>query len=183
MSGRPPVLFPLFAGLETLEGIGPKTAKNLAQIGIERPRDLMFTLPASGIDRRKRATIKGVDFPSVVTVEVLIGAHRPAANRSGAYRIMVEDEQTSFQLVFFHARGAYLGNLLPTGQRRVISGKIEVFDGVAQMVHPDHVVLVEEADNIPLFEPVYPLTAGVTQKVMAKGVRSVLARLPDLGMD
>ncbi len=180
MSGRPERLFPLFSRLESLDGVGPKTAQHFGNIGIERPRDLVFTLPISGIDRRKRDTIKGVACPEVVTVEVLVGSHRPAANRNGAYRIVVEDAETSFQLVFFHAHSAYLRELLPTGQRRVISGKVEIFDGVAQMVHPDHVVLPADEDRIPDYEPVYPLTAGVTQKMLSKAVSASLVRVPAL---
>ena len=48
-------------------------------------------------------------------------------------------------VVYFHAKGDYLQKLLPTGQRRMLSGKVETFDGVAQMVHPDHVLRPEEA--------------------------------------
>ena len=180
MSGRPEILFPLFSGLETLEGIGPKTAQNMEHMGVTRPRDLLFTLPYAVIDRRRRDTIKGVDLPKTLTVAVTIGPHRKPANRSGAYRIQVEDAQTSFQLVYFHARGDYLQKLLPTGARRLVSGKVELFDGIAQMVHPDHIVDEADADEIPAQEPVYPLTAGVTQKTLFKATRATLARAPDL---
>ena len=180
MSSRPEPLFPLFADLETLPGVGPKIAKSLAGLAIEAPRDLLFTLPHSGIDRRKRDTVQGADLPGVVTVEVEIGRHAAPRSRSGAYRITVQDAQTSFQLVFFHARGDYLRKILPSGARRVVSGKVELFDGIAQMVHPDHILPVEEAHDIPDFEPVYPLTAGVTQKVMHKAAQGALARAPEL---
>lgn len=180
MSTRPEPLFPLFAGIETLPGVGPKTAKAMAGLGIEAPRDLLFTLPHSGIDRRKRDTVQGADLPGVVTVEVEVGRHMAPRSRSGAYRIHVQDAQTSFQLVFFHARADYLKRILPSGQRRVVSGKVELFDGIAQMVHPDHILTVAEAGEIPDFEPVYPLTAGVTQKQMAKAAHGALERAPDL---
>ncbi|MBR9649781.1 ATP-dependent DNA helicase RecG [Thalassovita aquimarina] len=180
MSGRPEQLFPLFAGLETLEGVGPKTAQNLAQLDITRPRDLIFTLPHSGIDRARRDTVRGAVLPDVITVEVTVGAHRAPRSRGGAYRVTVEDAETSFQLVFFHARGDYLQKILPVGSRRVVSGKVEMFDGIAQMVHPDHVLPPEEAGEIPAFEPVYPLTAGVSLKQMTKAVRLAVARAPDL---
>ena len=180
MSGRPEPLFPLFAEIETLEGVGRKTAQHLAQIDVEKPRDLLFMLPYSGVDRRKRDTVQGAQLPGVVTVEVMVGQHRHPTRRGGAYRIVVEDVKTSFQLVFFHARDDYLRRILPTGSRRVVSGKVELFDGIAQMVHPDHVLLPEEAGEIPEFEPVYPLTAGVTQKTMMKAARSVVARAPVL---
>ena len=180
MSGRPEVLFPLFASLETLDGIGPKSVKVLNQAGIETPRDLIFTLPYSGIDRKRVPTVQGVPLPATLTVDVLVGDHRPAARRGGPYKVRVADDQTAFDLVFFHAKGGYLRQQLPTGQRRVISGKVELFDSVAQMVHPDHILLPEEADELPQFEPTYPLTAGITQKTMGKAVKSALTKAPEL---
>ena len=177
---RPVSLFPLFAGLETLDGIGAKTAKLFAQLGVERPRDLLFTLPYAGVDRRLRASIRDVVAPATVTVEVEVGAHVPARRKGGPARVFVRDSQTEFQLVFFHAHADWLQKQLPTGQRRVISGKIEIFDGLAQMVHPDHILRPEEATELPGYEPVYPLTAGVTQKLMAKAVGSALTRMPEL---
>ncbi len=180
MSGRPESLFPLFAELETLEGVGPRTAQNLAGLEISKPRDLLYTLPHSGIDRRKRDSVQGADLPGVVTIEVTVGAHHPPARKGRPYRVQVEDAQVAFQLVFFHAREDYLRRILPTGSRRVVSGKVELFDGIAQMPHPDHVLEPPEAGEIPDFEPVYPLTAGVTQKLMGKASAAALKRVPKL---
>ena len=180
MSGRPEVLFPLFAELTKLDGIGPKSSQILEAVGITKPLDILMTLPLSGVDRHRRASIKEVVAPAVATVEVTIGEHYPPRTRGRPYRVHVEDAQTSFQLVFFHARGDYLQRLLPTGQKRVVSGKVEIFDGIAQIVHPDHVLPVAEAADIPSFEPVYPLHAGITQKAMWKATRSALGLMPQL---
>ncbi len=173
---RPVELFPLFAGLETLEGVGEKTAKAFAGLGVERPKDLLFLLPHSGVDRARKASLRDVVPPCTVTVEVEVGAHFPPRTKGKPYRVLVRDAQLEFTLVFFHARGDFLQRLLPTGQRRLVSGKVELFDGVAQMVHPDHVLRLEEAGELPVFEPVYPLTAGVTQKLVAKAVAGALTR-------
>ncbi|KQB98030.1 ATP-dependent DNA helicase RecG [Loktanella sp. 1ANDIMAR09] len=180
MSGRPEILFPLFAELTKLDGIGPKSAQILEAAAIAKPLDILMTLPASGVDRHRRASIRDVVPPTVATVEVTVGEHHPPRTRGRPYRVHVEDAETSFQLVFFHARGDYLQRLLPTGQRRVVSGKVEIFDGIAQIVHPDHVLPVAEAADIPAFEPVYPLHAGITQKAMWKATRSALFLLPEL---
>ena len=177
---RPEILFPLFAALDSLTGVGSKTAQNLGQLGILAPRDVLFTLPHTGIDRALRGSVEGVGLPTTVSVRVIVGAHHPARNRGGAYRIHVEDEKTSFQIVFFHGRSDYLERVLPQGSTRIVSGKVELFDGVIQMVHPEFIVPEEEAGDIPLFEPVYPLTAGITQKTMFKATRSALTRAPDL---
>ncbi|ARE38307.1 ATP-dependent DNA helicase [Rhodovulum sp. P5] len=180
MSGRPDILFPLFGALEKLDGVGPKTAKLLSRIEIEKPRDLLFTLPHTGIDRRRRATIRAVPAGEVSTVEVVVGQHQAPRSAGRPYRVQVQDAETAFTLVFFHARADYLRRLLPEGGRRVVSGKVEIFDGMAQIVHPDHVLPVEEAHTIPDFEPVYPLTAGVTLRTMTRAVQSALERLPEL---
>ena len=180
MSGRPEILFPLFGDLTRLDGIGPKTAKILEQAGTVLPRDLLFTLPSHGIDRQTRESIREVIAPAIATVAVTVGAHHPPRSRGRPYRVHVEDAETSFQLVFFHAQPAYLQKLLPSGQRRIVSGKVEIFDGIAQMVHPDHIVTEAEAAEIPAYEPVYPLHAGITQKVMWKATRSALTLAPEL---
>ncbi len=177
---RPEILFPLFADLETLPGVGPKSVKPFAAVGVERPRDLLFLLPHSGIDRARRDSVQGAVLPGVVTVEVTVGPHLPPRTKSRPYRVQVRDAQLDFLLVFFHARADYLTALLPTGQRRVVSGRVELFDGVAQMVHPDHVLRPEEAAALPGFEPVYPLTAGLTQRQVAKAAAGALTRAPDL---
>ena len=167
MNGRPEQLFPLFAGLETLEGVGPKTAQAMTHLGVNAPRDLVFTLPYSGIDRSLRDSVNDAVLPATLTVAVTIGTHIPARTKGGAYRINVLDAQTEFQLVFFHARGDYWKRQLPQGARRIVSGRVELFDGIAQMVHPDFAVAEEDADKIPAFEPVYPLTSGIMKLVLS----------------
>ena len=62
----------------------------------------------------------------------------------------------------------------------MVSGKVELFDGMAQMVHPDHMLPPEEAADIPDFEPVYPLPGGIAAKTMARAARSVLGLAPEL---
>lgn len=180
MGGRPEILWPLFASLDTLDGIGPKTARVFDGIDVTTPRDLLFHLPHGVIDRTRRDTIRGLDYPSVATVTVTIGAHQPPRTRGRPYRVQVRDMLSEFQLVFFQARGDYLQKLLPTGQKRIVSGKVELFDGIAQMVHPDHILREEEATQLPIAEPVYALTAGLTQKMIARALASILPVLPDL---
>ncbi len=180
MTGRPEALWPLFGPLDSLEGIGPKLAQALAKAGIARPRDLLFTLPYGGVDRSRRASVREVTPPATCTVEVEIGAHHPPSSRGRPYRVFVRDAGTEFTLVFFHARADWLRRMLPTGQRRLVSGRVELFDGMAQMAHPDHILSPAEAAEIPAFEPTYVQHGGVAQKTMAKAAASALGMAPDL---
>ena len=178
MSGRPERLFPLFAGLETLPGVGPKTAKLMANLRVAVPKDLLFTLPTGGIDRSPVASIRDVALPGVATVPVTIGRHMPPATKGRPYRIEVEDAQTTFQVVYFRGAGDAHLRTFPPGARRILSGKVELYDGLAQMPHPDHVL--SEGETLPEYEPVYPLTTGLTAKVVVRAVAGALERVPDL---
>jgi ATP-dependent DNA helicase RecG len=113
-------------------------------------------------------------------VRVRVVKHVPARGRGKPYRIIVEDAQSTIELIFFHARGDYLERVLPLGEERLISGKLEVFDHRAQMVHPEYILRLEASDELPQFEPIYPLTAGVSGKLMSKAVRAALDKVPDL---
>lgn len=180
MSQRPEILFPLFSAITGLKSVGPKVAENLLKIDISRPKDLLFTLPSSIINREPKATIIGSVFPSVVTVEVLIGEHYPNMQKGKPYRISVTDSETNFQLVFFHAHASSLEKQLPRGERRIVSGKVEMFDLLINMIHPDFIVLPHLANEIPRIEPIYPLTSGISQKTIQKVIKSALERTPCL---
>ena len=177
---RPDVLFPLFADLTTLDGVGPKVAKLFERMEIGRPADLILTLPTGGIDRRLRGSVREVRPGEVATVEVVVGMHQPGGGRTRPYRVFVRDALTEFQLVFFHPHPDWLKRTLPSGQRRIVSGKLEIFDGIAQMAHPDHILRPEEAEALPAYGPVYPLTQGLNLKTMVKAAASAVSLAPDL---
>ena len=86
-------------------------------------------------------------------------------------------------MIFFHAYGNYPAQVLPVGEKRFISGKVERFgpgNAQIQMLHPDYIVSETELDKIPEIECVYPLTAGLSGKILNKAVRIGIEKMPDL---
>jgi ATP-dependent DNA helicase RecG len=184
---RPSLLDPLFASLATLSGVGPKVEKLFRHLlGREaapaRIVDLLFHLPAGAIDRRARPKLRDVVPGSVVTVAVTIDRHRPSPpHRSRApYQIYGSDETGELILTYFNAKKDYLEKLFPVGERRYVSGTTALYDGMLQMVHPDRVVSEADLDKLPLIEPVYPLTEGLTLNQVRKAVDAALSKVPDL---
>jgi ATP-dependent DNA helicase RecG len=183
---RPSLLNPLFASVTALPGLGTKLEKLFARL-LARPEgarviDLLFHMPSGVIDRRSRPKLRDVTPDTVVTVAVTVDRHRPAPphRRRAPYQVYTHDETGDLILTFFNARRDYLQKLLPVGERRYVSGTISLYDGMMQMVHPDRVVAEHDFAQLPLIEPSYPLTEGITLNQLGKAMRVALSRVPQI---
>jgi ATP-dependent DNA helicase RecG len=183
---RPSLLDPLFAPAGTLPGIGPKNAELFDRL-LDRPQgarvvDVLFHLPTATLDRRSRPKIRDAVPGTLVTIEARVVEHRePPSPRSRApFKVLVEDSTGDVELVFFLANPDWVRARLPVGAVRWISGKLELYDGYRQIVHPDRVLSAEEFAKLPAVEPVYGLTEGLFQRTVARAAEAALRRLPRL---
>src|SRR5579863_2749079 len=174
---RPALLDPLFAPASTLPGVGPKNAKLFDRLLGRDGRsalvlDVLFHLPYATLDRRARPKIRDAARDAIATIEVRVAEHRPPPSpRSKApYKVLVEDETGDVELVFFLANVDWIKKRLPLGATRWVSGKLELWDGRLQMVHPDRVMDAEELAKMPAVEPVYSLTEGLFPSTIARAV-------------
>src|SRR5918997_1559768 len=186
MSLRPSILDPLFAPASTLPGVGPKIAPLLDRLLGEpgrfaRVADLLFHLPSSGISREMKGSVADAPVGEPVTLPVSGGAHRPPPpGRRAPYGILVEDETGDVTLIFFNGQKARLEKLLPVGERRYISGKIELWEGRRQMVHPDRILDERGIENLPAVEAVYGLTEGLSSRMVGRYIGAALDKVPPL---
>ncbi len=177
---RPEILFSLFAPVASLPGIGPRYAKLVERLAGPHVVDLCWHLPSGLIDRRYSPKIAEAEAGRVATITLRVGTHEAPHTRRQPYRISCGDGTGQLDLVFFHARPDYLAKILPPGEERVVSGRIESFSGRLQMTHPDHIGRLAELQKLKTVEPVYPLTAGLTLKPLSKAVRAAWSSAPDL---
>src|SRR6202042_3929505 len=176
----PSLLDPLFAPADALPGIGPKNAKLFNRL-LDKPQgarvlDVLFHLPQATVDRRARPKIRDAIPDTIVTIEARVTEHRgpPNARSKAPYKVLVEDETGDVELVFFLANHEWIRKQLPLGATRWVSGKLEMWDGHLQMVHPDRVMDAEALAKMPAVEPVYGLTEGLFPRVLAKAVQGAL---------
>ncbi len=183
---RPSILDPLFGRAEALPGVGPKTAVLLNRLlakpgGEARAVDLLFHAPINVVDRRTRPTLAEAPLDTLVLIKVRVAEHRrPERNAKGPFKVLVEDETGDAELVFFLANTDWIERSLPIGATRWISGRLELYDGHRQIVHPDRVVDEAGLAKLPLVEPVHGLTEGLQQRFMQKAIEGALERLPNL---
>jgi ATP-dependent DNA helicase RecG len=182
---RPNILDPLFGRASALPGVGSKTAKLLDRLLAEpgeeaRVVDLLFHLPINVIDRRARPKIAEAPLDTVVVLKVRVAEHRKPQGRysKAPYKVLVEDETGDLQLVFFLANSEWIERSLPLGATRWVSGKLELYDGRRQMVHPDRVLDEQGVAKLPAIEAIHGLTEGLQQRYVQRAVEGALAKLP-----
>jgi ATP-dependent DNA helicase RecG len=186
---RPPALNPLFASAINLPGIGPRMQVLLKKAlrlppGVTEPRviDLIWHMPTGVIDRRATPTVTESIPGTIATLELRVLKHRapPRGNNKAPYKVACEDDTGKIDLVFFHAERKFIERQLPEGSIRFVSGRIESYNDKKQMAHPDYIVAPDSRDDLPMLEPVYPLTAGLSGKVLLKAERAAMERVPSL---
>src|SRR5437762_4878356 len=179
----PALLDRLFAPVTVLPGIGPQLGRLIERAAGPLVVDLLWHLPTSVVDRRAAPPIRELnpsDWPdAVVTLKIRVERHEPGFGRR-PYRVHCTDGSGTLTLVYFSARGDQLQRLLQVGAERIVSGTVDYHSGRPQMAHPDYVVMPAQAEQVKPIEPVYPLTAGLSPRVLSKAVGGALERVPEL---
>jgi ATP-dependent DNA helicase RecG len=176
---RPEILFPLYAPVTTLAGVGPRLGKLFERLAGPAVVDLLWHLPTGIVDRRFAPKVREAPPGAIATLTVEVDAHQPGRGKR-PYRVRCRDETGFLHLIFFHAKGDYLARQLPVGATRIVSGRIEHFNNEIQITHPDYVLAPEEAGQLKPIEPVYGLTTGLTLRMVQKAIAAAIERTRDL---
>ncbi len=191
---RPAELYSWFSEVTTIKGIGDKASQSLARllrrmagpeseekVFIPRLRDVLFHLPVSVIDRRYSPPLLQAEAGNVITALVTVEKHNAAPKRSRApYRIICSNASGTLTLVYFNAEHSWLETAFPLGAQRIVSGRVELYDGMLQMPHPDIVATPEEREKVMKLEPVYPLSEGLSSRRLAGWIAQAFARVKAL---
>jgi len=170
----------MFMPVTSLAGIGPRLATLVEKAAGPHVVDLCWHCPCAIIDRRYAPVVAEARPGVVATMTLKVDKHVKPPNKRLPYKVFCSDDTGTLALVFFHAHEDYLRKTLPEGEIRVVSGTVEKFGQELQITHPDHIGTTGEIAKLQTVEPVYPLTTGLTLKVLSKAIRASLEMLPDL---
>jgi ATP-dependent DNA helicase RecG len=169
----------IFQHLETMPMIGEKFGTLLSRLlGGNRVIDLLLHMPSNYIQRNQIPKIKDAQHDQIVTLKVKVEQHFPNKRKGSPYQIIVSDDSGFLNLSYFHLKEQILQNLYPIGATKLISGKIENYQHKKQMIHPDYCVNIDQRNQIPAIESIYPLSQGITQKYIQRLIKNALAKLP-----
>ena len=178
---RPEMLNPLFAEVETLEGIGPKLKKPLEKLGLTRVRDVAYHLPDRFVRRRAVADLDEAQEGEQIVIALTVAEHRSGASARAPFRVVAQDRKGNVCALIYFGRSSYTARKqLPVGETRWVAGRLDRYGDMLQIVHPDHVTDDGSAAKGRLVEPIYPLAEGLTQPRVAGMAHQALDRCPEL---
>jgi ATP-dependent DNA helicase RecG len=176
----------LFAPLKSLKGLGARGEELLIKViakPLNPPRvlDLLCHLPSGYVDRRPCPSISDAVAGSIATLMVTPVRYSapPKSAMRAPLKVLCEDESSALDIVFFHGDRGAIKKLLPLNEPRLVSGRIERYGSRLQMAHPDYVLAPSERARLPAIEPIYPLTLGLTQKLLHRVIGDALSRVPE----
>ena len=176
---RPEILNPLFAEVEALKGVGPQVAKLLARLGLTRAVDLLYHLPTGAIERVRAAAASAALLGHNVILQLTPFELRETRSGRGPLRVFASDSAGNTVSLIYFNNPSWAKKQLPMAQTKTVAGKLEAYGDEWQIIHPEVLPPGAEAE-LPLREPVYPLTEGIANKRMRELVATAIERAPDL---
>ena len=137
--------------------------------------DLLYHKPEKVLFRKENPDLRMVQDSDLITVKVVVDDYKIPYKNYQPHKILCHN-QTGFITVVYFKMLDYMKPMFKEGNEIVISGKVEKFNNELQMTHPDYV----NNQNIPNYEQIYPLTAGLINKNLRQNIQKILQKIPDL---
>ena len=133
-----------FDSIENIKGIGPKTSKLFEKLCGDRIIDLLLTIPRNYKKRKYIQNISDEYFKKEVALIVNVVKHLPQFNPKMPYKILCKTNNSEIEIIFFRGYIKYLKKILPTGEKKIICGKLEKLGNKYQIIHPESISPIEE---------------------------------------
>jgi len=166
----------LLSNLDSLKGVGIKTANLLKKKKITNIFDLLWKLPKSFTDRSLSSKIKDLRINEIQTITILPQKYSFPRVRNLPNRVLCKDETGEIDCVFFNSYEGYIKKILPIGKEVTISGKIKFFRNKYQLTNPKYIS--EDSSLIKQKHNSYSLTEGISEKVYNKIIQQIINNLP-----
>ncbi len=157
-----------------VKGVGPKRAELLAKLGIFTVGDLLEYYPRDYLDLNQTVAVSAASFEekSCIRARVIEPAEeRMISGGRKLYTLLAHDGNSALRVVFFNT--AYTASSLKKGETYLFYGKVGGSFSLREMVSPQ-VFLPGEQGLVPI----YPLTAGITNKTLTTIMRTAFEGLP-----
>jgi ATP-dependent DNA helicase RecG len=174
---------PLSSPVTVIKGVKDATYARLRKLGVQTVRDLLYLFPNRHNDFADVRPIADLRVGEEQTAVVAVwNASLVNLGRRPGTQAVVGDSSGNMRVVWFNQ--TYLANQLKANDRIVLSGKVTLYNGMKTMESPEWERLQdEELTHTGRLVPVYPLTEGLSQRVLRRVVKDAVDRYASLLVD
>lgn len=164
--------------ISSLKGIGTKTAELYNRLGIETVEELLTYYPRDYDIYKEPVQINSVSEGGIAAVEGMVvkTPDRKVVRNLQIITTTIRDESGSLALTWYNM--AFLVKTLRPGSRYVFRGKVQRKNGRLVMEQPEMFTLGQYDSMIQVMQPIYGLTAGLSNKAVIKAVKQALEHKP-----
>ena len=170
----------LFSSISTITGVGPKLENLFKRLVGNKLIDLLWHTPYNLISYNKYEDLDKAEINTLVTIKITINNHNPSKFKRQPYKVNCTCNGTPIDIIYFNARHPVIKSILPLGEDRYVSGKLDYYKNSFQITHPSNIFKIEDIKGVKDNEPIYSLTAGLNQKIFYKNIQKILPKLPNL---
>ena len=167
--------------IQFVPGVGPKRAKLLNKLGIKTVKDLLFYFPRDYLSKISDKRIADLKINDMASVKGRITGFDTKGNRfqKQQFRVFISDGTGYITLMWFRPT-PWLIKQFEVGKEIIILGRIQYYYNKLCVIHPDFEIVQEKEKKSFWVEqdilPLYPLTEGISNKVVRKIVGNVVSQ-------
>lgn len=168
--------------IQTIKGIGEKTAECFARLGIVTVDDLLHTYPRSYLSYEEPVRIRDAAVGERHAIRAMITSYVTVRQvRSLKLTILtVGDGDSTLHMTWFNQ--PFLKNVFHKGDSYVFVGTVKAKNGTRVMEQAEYYKLPVYAGMQQEMQPVYPLTSGLSNKTFQKAIiatRELICQMED----
>ena len=129
----------LLSNIDSIKGIGNKTAKLFKKKNINVIMDLLWNFPKDFIDRTETKNINQLQIGKIQTINVVVKKYNFPRIRNLPNRVLCEDSSGKLDCIFFNSYEGYIKKILPLNSNVLISGKVNYYKNRYQITNPTNV--------------------------------------------
>jgi ATP-dependent DNA helicase RecG len=172
--------------IQFIKGVGPKLTELLSKRGVTTVEEALYLLPHRYEDRREVQPVVKLrpGMTEVFSGKVLSADVMSTKGGRRFFEVLVGDDTGSVTLKWFNSNPTFMKRVWKTGRVGLFTGEVSQFGYQREVHHPDVEwlengkgiadILAADPVNFGRIVPVYPLTEGLSQKVMRRVMKEVV---------
>lgn len=172
--------------MQFIKGVGPKLAETLARKGVNTVEDALYLLPHRYEDRSTIVPLARLSIGSTQVFQGVVAAAEAMTTKGGRgyFEVLLKDQSGTISLKWFNFNPQFMKRTWRIGRKGIFTGHVGHYGLQREVHHPEVEWLAEEEDVITALArdpssygrivPVYPLTEGLSQKIMRKVLKEAV---------